>query len=221
MSSTYNAKTGMIDVNQNGHVVANIYILPNIDPAIIRVGQITPKGAAVITPLTNLADVAPLSESRHDEVESSPVWEAGDKFCQVSLAAKDIYMKHQNDFPGYLKALNEYGLNDKVNDAFKDLDKADIDTKFFKDDFIKKFTDKDYMSNRDNQNQLVVHPLQTFYALHEHEVQRGALPDTIGADPYRELAGEVTRNGQNAQNNNTNQMQQAPIVSKGLKAAMP
>jgi outer membrane protein OmpA-like peptidoglycan-associated protein len=190
VTSAYNFKTGAIDVSQNGRIVANIVTLNKIDPASIRIGQITSEGEASISPLTNLAEVAPISESRHAGAERNALTNAADRIVQISIDAKHLYMAHPNDTAGYQKALGEYGFSSKIDDAFKDLDKIGINTGPYKSLLMNSYTNPQSASYNPDQ---VVFPFQTFQGLYESEVSRGALKNKDRPDAYKELLDEINR----------------------------
>ena len=188
VTSAYNFDTGNIDISVNGHVAINISLPDNIDPAIISVGQVTTTGQVTISPLTNLDDVAPISEARSIPGERNQVTEAADAIVRLSIDAKHLYMDHENDPAAYQAALEEYGFTHKLDEAFFSLELHGIDTNPYKS-----LIESQYMNTESalyNPSQ-VVFPFQTYQGLYESEVSMGHIEPQDGVEAYDALVEQV------------------------------
>ncbi len=188
VTSAYNFDTGNIDISVNGQVAVNINLPDNIDPAVIKVGQITSEGAVTISPLTNLDDVAPISELRTVQGERNVITNAADAVVNLSIDAKHIFMEHDDDPAGYKAALEEYGFLDKLDEAFFGVELQGIDTKPYKALIESQFVNAESAMYNPSQ---VVFPFQTFQGLYESEVSLGHIEQQSGVDAYDALVGRV------------------------------
>lgn len=188
VSSTYNMETNKIEVNLSGQVAVYIALPPNIDPAIINVGQINSKGEVTIPPLTNLDDVAPISEARRVEGERNQITNAADDIVQISIDAKHLYIKHSKDPAGYQAALEEYGFLDKIDEAFLPLKIVGIETGPYETLLASQYMNAESALYNPDQ---VVFPFQTYQGLYESEISVGHIEPEKGVDAYDALVGKV------------------------------
>ncbi len=189
VTSAYNFETGHIDISLNGKVAVNINLPDNIDPAIISVGQITSKGAVTISPLTNLEDVAPISELRTVHGERNDITNAADAVVRLSIDAKHMFMEHDGDPAGYQAALEEYGFLNKLDEAFFGVELQGIDTKPYKALIESQYANAESALYNPSQ---VVFPFQTYQGLYESEVSLGHINQESGVDAYSALVEHMS-----------------------------
>ncbi|MCB1840516.1 MAG: hypothetical protein H6858_07695 [Rhodospirillales bacterium] len=190
VTSAYNFETGKIDISLNGQVAASIYIRDHIDPALIRVGQVTSDGHVTVSPLTNLEDVAPLSEARRTPRDSNPVTVAADRIVQLSVEAKHLYIAHPNDQAGYLAALEENHFSERLDEALQDLTERGISTEPLKRLLINQYSNPESALYHPDQ---LVFPFQTIQGLYESEVSARHIEFHEGQDAYQALTERLTR----------------------------
>ncbi len=190
VTSAYNFQTGKIDISLNGQVAASIYIRDRIDPALIRVGQVTSAGQVTVSPLTNLDDVAPLSEARRTPRESSPLTVAADRIVQLSVEAKHSFIAHPGDPAGYLASLRESHFSERVDQALQDLSARGISTGPLRQLLLNQYTNP--QSSLYSPGQLVF-PFQVFQGLYESEVSARHIQAREGADPYQALTERLSQ----------------------------
>lgn len=190
VTSAYNFQTGKIDISLNGQVATSIYIRDRIDPALIRVGQVTSAGQVTVSPLTNLDDVAPLSEARRTPRDSSPLTVAADRIVQLSVEAKHLFIAHPQDQAGYLAALQESRFSERLDDALKELTDKGISTGPLRQLLLNQYSNP--QSALYNPGQLVF-PFQTFQGLYESEVSARHIQPHEGADPYQALTERLSQ----------------------------
>lgn len=184
VKSTYNFESGMIDVSQNGKVIVQINTpSKKIDPAVIRVGQVDSKGNAVISPLTNLAEIAPISQARQNSAENNILTQTADRIVHLSIDAKHMYMENVNNPAGYQQALKSYGFEQKLNEAFKDLQKSGIETQAYEQFVLNSYTKPDAKYYSPDQ---VVFPFQTYEGLRQSQPTMAGVKAT-GQTAYAEL----------------------------------
>ncbi len=186
VKSTYNFDTGMIDVSINDTVVLSIDNMSDrIDPALIRIGQVDREGNVVISPLTNAADVAPISESRLSNAENNVLTQTADRILHLSIDAKHLNIENAGDDVAYQQALKDYGFAEKLNDAFKNLQNSGIETSTYEQFVLKSYTDPQSAYYAPKQ---IVFPFQTYEGLRQSQpVTPGAKTASGQADAYKEL----------------------------------
>lgn len=174
VSNNYNFDSGQIDISVNGKILVSIQNMSaKIDPAKIRVGQITSQGQVTITPLTNLEDVAPISESRLSAEDDNVLTRTADRVTHLSIDAKHIYMTYKNDQTAYTQALDNYGFTEKLHDAFARLRQTGIDTAPYEHFVKNSFTNPTISHYTPDQ---IIFPFQTYEGLNQSQ------PSTLGSD---------------------------------------
>lgn len=195
VTNEYNFDTGQIDVSVNGSVAIHIEIPSWIDPAVIKVGQITSGGEVTISPLTNLDDVAVISESKKGQTASSPLYIAADDVKSLSIAAKHLFIEHAGDPEGYQTALKAFGFEEKVSEAFSTLNGLDIETGPAEQWLLLQYSNEDSALYNPDQ---VMFPDQVYQILYEGEVSTGGLDVTDGHKAsVKALLDKVTDAAQN------------------------
>lgn len=194
VTGAYNFQTGKVDISLNGQIAASIYIRNHIDPAMIRVGQVTSQGQVTVSPLANLADVEPLSEARRTARDNSPLSVAADRIVQLSVDAKHIYMAHPGDGnrAAYLAALTEYGFAQKVDEALQPLADQGVATSPLRRLLTSQYSNP--QSALYNPDQLVF-PFQTFQALYEAQVNAGRITPAETQNAYDALVQSLHPEG--------------------------
>ncbi len=190
VTSAYNFQTGKIDISLNGQVAASIYIRDKIDPALIRVGQVTSQGQVNVSPLTNLEDVAPLSDARRTPRDSSPLTVAADRIVQLSVEAKHLFIAHPGDQAGYLAALQENRFSERLDQALKELTDRGVSTGTLRQLLLNQYSNPQSALYSPGQ---LVFPFQTFQGLYESEVSARHIQAREGADPYQMLSERLAQ----------------------------
>lgn len=192
VKSTYNFKDGMIDISLNNKVVLRINNMNNnIDPNIMRIGQVDKKGNVVISPLTNAAAVEPLSKTRRTATDDNVLSQTADRILYLSIDAKALHRENMNNEDAYLQALKDYGFAEKLNAALQDLQKSGIETGIYEQFVLTSYTDpgSDYYTP----DQIVV-PFQTYEGLlHSQPYAPGATQPSETVDAYKELLTTVQK----------------------------
>lgn len=185
VTSAYNFETGEIDVSVDGQVAVNIRIRNNIDPAVIRVGQVTSQGEVRITPLTNLADVRPISEARNIHKERNVLNDVAESIVQLSIEAKHLYIantKDRKDDAGYLKALEQSGFTQKLDKALEGLVRQGVDVTAFRQIVVNQYAEPQSSLYHPD---VVMFPFQTYQGIYESVVSSGAIPYKEDANAYK------------------------------------
>lgn len=183
VTSAYNFQTGKVDISLNGQVAASIYIRDHIDPAMIRVGQVSSQGQVTVSPLTNLADVEPLSEARRTPRDTSPLSVAADRIVQLSVDTKHLYMANsgERNQAAYQTALTQYGFTQKLDEALEPLAELGVDTGPLRRLLTSQFTNPQSALYHPDQ---LVFPIQTFQTLYQAQINAGRIDPAQTQNAY-------------------------------------
>lgn len=188
VTSAYNFVTNTVDLSINGDVAVKIGIPDNIDPALIRVGQITSEGQVSISPVENFDELQPLSESRTIVGERNILTQAADDVTRISIEAKHIFINNDEDSQARQNAMAEYDMAGKLDEAFAELENAGVDTAPYKELLLNQYQNEGSALYNPDQ---VVFPFQTFQVLYETEVGAGKLEQHENDKAYNALVKHV------------------------------
>lgn len=194
VTSAYNFQTGKVDISLNGQVAASIYIRDHIDPAMIRVGQVSSQGQVIVSPLTNLADVEPLSEARRTTRDNNPLSIAADEIVQLSVDAKHLYMANsgERNQTAYQAALTQYGFTQKLDESLQPLAEQGVDTGPLRRLLTSQYTNPQSALYHPDQ---LVFPFQTFQTLYQAQINAGRIDPAQTQNPYDALVQSMRAEG--------------------------
>ncbi len=189
ITSAYNFDTKQIDVSVEGKVALHIESLSWIDPAVIRVGQVTSSGEVTVSPLTNAADLAPISATKRHQTDSNPLFSAADDLTSLSITAKHLYMEHEGNPEAYHQALQDMDFDGQVSNALEDLAGLGIQTGAAEQLILSQYTNEESQLYNPDQ---VLFPAQIYQIIYESEVSVGGLEVTQSYnESFKELLDKV------------------------------
>lgn len=208
VTSAYNFDTGAIDISVNKKVMISINTMNNnIDPALLRIGQVDSQGNAVISPLENLEAVTPISEIRTVDTERNVLTHAADRIVHLSIDAKHLYLDNQKNPTAYLQALKDYRFEEKLCNALQVLERCGIETKTYETFLINSYCNPSASYYAPGQ---IVFPFQTYEGLVQSQPNQSNRNSNIANYAYKELLKTIQKNQESGK---------VPSVSKTVSPA--
>lgn len=172
VTSAYNFDTQQIDISVEGQVAMHIKPLSWIDPAVIKVGQVTSSGEVTISPLTNAAELAPISATKTHQTDSNPLFRAADDLKSLSITAKHLHIEHEGNPEAYHQALEDMDFEGQVSEALDGLKDIGIQTGAVEQFVISQYSNEESQLYNPDQ---VTFPAQIYQIIYESEVSVGGL----------------------------------------------